>query len=134
MQNGQALWLDEGPEVVLSTVSNSASYKAEVSKGNRLTLPDSILDRLGVETKSLIGLVQRPNALALKKLEIVEREATQARLYDRETAATITRCVETNPMPDERLPKLVEQHAHKEHQGGGPAQHPIPRHRPSGIA
>jgi hypothetical protein len=112
LQQGQPLWLTEGSEILLSTstAEDGLSYEIEVSKGNRVTLPDSILARLGIQAKSLVGLVQRPNALALKKLDIVEIEASQARLLDRETAATITRCVETNPMPQKRLPQLVEQH------------------------
>lgn len=45
----------------------------------------------------------------MKKLEIIEREATQARLYDRETTTRITRRVDTNPMPEKRIPLLAEQ-------------------------
>jgi hypothetical protein len=60
----------------------------------------------------LVGLVQRPNALAVKKIEIAEVEASQARLFDLETETTVTRCVETNPLPEERLPRLREQHKH----------------------
>jgi hypothetical protein len=112
LQQGQPLRLTEGSEILLSTsaAEDGPSHEIEVSKGNRITLPDSILTRLGIQAKSLVGLVQRSNALAVKKIEIVEVEASQARLFDRETAATVTRCVETNPLPEVRLPQLVEQH------------------------
>jgi hypothetical protein len=93
-----------------STAEDGPSHEIEVSKGNRVTLLDSVLARLNLQAQSLVGLVQRPNALAVKKLEIIEVEASQARLLDRETATTITRCLETNPLPDVRLPKLEDQH------------------------
>ena len=110
LQGGQGLWLTDGTEVLLARdpPPDAASSEVEVSKGNRVTLPDPILDRLDIQAKSMLGLVQRPSALAVKKLEIVEREAAQARLYDLETPTTITRTVETNPMPEERLPHLMD--------------------------
>lgn len=109
LEAGQPLWFTEGHEVLLTTTppaGGTAAVEVMVSKGNRVTLPDSTLDRLGIQAKSVVGLVQRPDALAIKKLAIIEREAAQARPYDCETSTAITRCVETNPMPEERIPAL----------------------------
>jgi hypothetical protein len=108
LQNGRSLWLTEGPEVLLSAAPSVGGTEVEVSKGNRVTLPDFALDHLGIQPKSMLGLVQRPNALAVKALEIAEHKSAQARLYDLEIATRIRRTVETNPTPEERLPLLVE--------------------------
>jgi hypothetical protein len=98
--------------VLLSTSAHADGTQVERTKGNRVTLPEAVLNRLGVQAKSAVGLVQRPNGLAVKRVDIVERGAAQARLYDLETPTTITRTVETNPMPKERLPLLVDQSQH----------------------
>jgi len=108
LQDGHSLWLVEGPEMLLSATPSVDGTEIEVGKGYRVTLPDSALALLGIQARSTLGLVQRPNALAVKRLEIAERESAQARLYDLETPTTITRTVETNPMPEECLPLLVD--------------------------
>jgi hypothetical protein len=113
LEREQPLTISEGHEVLLSTAApgnGSPSYQLEVSKGNRVTLPDAVLGRLDLEPHALVALVERPKGLAVKRLEIAEVEARQARIFDRETATAITRCVETNPLPQARLPLLVEQH------------------------
>lgn len=53
-----------------------------------------------------MGLVQRGNAVAIKRFEISEREGERARMIDIETGYRITRIIEVNPMPERALRKL----------------------------
>jgi hypothetical protein len=109
LEADQPLYLSLADEITLSTKATDAAIALE--KGNRITLPDNVLAHLELSKRKRVGLVQRPNAVALKKVDVVERAGTRARLLDIETATTITRRVETNPMPDELLPTLRAQHA-----------------------
>ena len=104
----QALFLDMRREIVLST--NATGAEVPVDKRNRVSLPERALEKLGVAGKTLVGLVQRPGAVAVKRLEIVEEAGERARLVDIETAYALTRQVETNPMPEDLLPKLEERY------------------------
>ena len=109
LEPGQPLFLSQADEITLSTEAQGAAIALE--KGSRVTLPKEVLARLEISKGAYVGLVQRPNAVALKRVDILEKEAAQARLLDLETPTTITRCVETNPLPDELLPALKAQHA-----------------------
>ena len=109
LRDAQTLFLDMRDEILLSAKSPTGE-EMRLIKGNRIRLPDKVLGRLGVAGGRLVGLVQRENAVAIKKVEIVEKEGEIARLYDLETALKITRVAETNPMPEKILPKLKQQH------------------------
>ena len=109
MGDAQTLFLEMGGEILLSAESPTGE-EMPLMKGNRIRLPDKVLKRLGVAGGGLVGLVQRENAVAIKKVEIVEREGEIARLYDLETTLKISRVAETNPMPEKILPKLRQQH------------------------
>jgi bifunctional DNA-binding transcriptional regulator/antitoxin component of YhaV-PrlF toxin-antitoxin module len=109
LQNGQPLFLHIGDEITLSSDPQGATVA--LGKGNRITLPEDVLARLDISTGTRVGLVQRPNAVAVKRVDIVEQRSERACLLDVETPRTITRRVETNPMPGELLPALKAQHA-----------------------
>jgi bifunctional DNA-binding transcriptional regulator/antitoxin component of YhaV-PrlF toxin-antitoxin module len=109
LQSGQPLFLHLGDEITLSTEPQGAAVAPE--KGNRITLPKDVLARLGISKGTYVGLVQRPSAVAVKRVDLVEQPGERARLLDIETPGTITRRVETNPMPHELLPALKAQHA-----------------------
>ena len=109
MGDAQTLFLDMREEILLSARSPTGE-EIPLMKGNRVRLPDKVLERLGVVGGELVGLVQRENAVAIKKVEIVEKEGEIARLYDLETTLKIARVAETNPMPEKILPKLTQQH------------------------
>ena len=103
------LFLDMSDEIILST-DEKKGEEIELIKGNRIRIPERALRRLGITTKSLVGLVERKNAAAIKRVEIVEREAERARIFDLETTHTLMRVAETNPMPQEVLPTLRERY------------------------
>jgi len=109
MGDAQTLFLDMRDEILLSA-KPSTGEEIPLMKGNRIRLPDKVLERLGVAGGGLVGLVQRENAAAIKKVEIVEKEGEIARLHDLETPLKIVRVAETNPMPEKILPKLTQQH------------------------
>jgi hypothetical protein len=109
LQGGQSIFLDLKGEVLISTELTTGA-EISVGKGNRIQLSADALGKLGIGGKCLVGLLQRPNAVAVKKVEVVEEEGEQARLVDVETMYEITRRAETNPMPQVLLPRLSERH------------------------
>ena len=108
LQAGQSIFLDMREEILLSTAATGA--EVPVDKRNCVNLPGRALEKLGVAEKALVGLVQRPGAVAVKRLEIAKEAGGWARLIDIETTCTLTRRVETNPMPKDLLPKLEERY------------------------
>jgi len=77
-------------------------------RGGCLTLPESVLQTLEASTGTLIAMVTRgKQMLAIKKIEIEEQEAEEARVVDYESAYRIARSVETNAMPDQLVPALA---------------------------
>jgi len=109
MKDGQTLFLDMQEEVTLSAQKKNGE-EISVMKGNRIRLPEKALSKLDITGNSQVALVQRKNAVAVKKLEVTEEEGERARVVDLETAHKITRKAETNPMPETLLPKLKERY------------------------
>jgi hypothetical protein len=105
---GQALYLDVQDEILLTTEAGRGQ-EVPMDGRNRICLPEGVLAELGLAMGGLVGLVQRPRAVAVKAVEIAEAEAGQARLIDIETPRKVIRLVETTPQPDDLLPKLAEQ-------------------------
>ena len=103
------IYLSDQEEMLLTTMASAADELAEL-RGNRLRLPAEIMVKLKLAKDSLVAMIQRPEAVALKKMEIVEREGDRAQLTDLETPHLLTRFAETNPMPQELLQKLAEEH------------------------
>jgi len=77
------------------------------TKGRRLDLSGDAAARLGVSESDLVALVERREAVAVKKLTVEERPGVKARALDIETPTEVVRVAETNPMPDELLPQLA---------------------------
>jgi bifunctional DNA-binding transcriptional regulator/antitoxin component of YhaV-PrlF toxin-antitoxin module len=109
LEDAQTLFLDTGDEIILSAEGGKGS-ECPLEKGGRITLPEDALSKLGIAGRSLVGLVQRERALAVKQVEVVEGEGERPRLLDVETAYRITRRAESNPMPEKLLPKLTERY------------------------
>ena len=67
-----------------------------------------MLEKLQLGKGTTVALIERGAALAVKKFDIEETDGQEARWIDVETDFMVTRRIETNPMPDVLLPKLVE--------------------------
>lgn len=109
MKESQKLSLDMQDEIVLSA-KEGYGEDIPVAKNNRIRLPKAALGKLAITEKSLVGIVQRRKAVAIKKFEVAEKEGGRARVVDLETTHRITRMAETNPMPEKLLPKLRSQY------------------------
>ena len=107
MKEAKPLFLDMQDEIVLSTVRGKGEEIA-VTRGDSIRLPNEALEKLGIDERSLVAFVQRSNGVAVKKFETVEKESEWAKIVDLETTVRISRTAETNPMPEELLPKLRE--------------------------
>ncbi len=105
--NAQAVFLDMGDEILLSAEGGRGT-ECPLAKGGRITLPEYALSILGIAGRSLVGLVQRERALAVKRVDILEGEGDRPRLLDVETAYGITRRAESSPMPEKLLLRLRE--------------------------
>jgi len=57
-----------------------------------------------------VGLVERGNTIAVKAFKILEEKGERARFVDIETSRMIIRKIETNPVVEEFLPKLVKRY------------------------
>jgi hypothetical protein len=91
-------------EVLLSTERGKGDEA--YGKDGNIILPEEALRKLNIYTRSLVGLVQRGNAVAIKRFEVSEREGERARIVDIETKYGITRMIEINPMPEKALRQL----------------------------
>ena len=79
IENAQTLYLDLRDEVLLSA-KPSTGQETPLMKGNRIRLPEEVLGKLDVAVGGLVGLVQRENAVSVKKVGIVEKEGGIASL------------------------------------------------------
>ena len=102
-------YLDTQKEVLLTAQGSGTGESAEL-KGYRLCLPEGIVAKLGLNENSWLTMIQRKEAVALKKMEIEEKNSERAQVVDFETAHKVMRVVYTNPMPEELLEKLKEQY------------------------
>ena len=110
LKSEQPLYLGVDGEVLLSAdvISNT---EIPVSRNGNLILPHNVLQLLGVTESKLVGLVQRPHAVAIKVVEVEEVERDKARLVDIETPTKIVRRVEAPPMPEDFISKLQAEFA-----------------------
>jgi len=99
------LFLHIRDEVLLSAERRKGE-EVDVKDGKYITLTEEALGRLQIRTRSLVGLVQRSNAVAIKKFEVSEREGERARIVDLEAKYNITRTIEVNPIPGKALREL----------------------------
>lgn len=100
---GDEVWLTPFPE------SAQGSAALAVDRRGRAQLPSEVLAALGPSETGKVALVQRPNAVAVKWVSTELTEGPSARFTDIETATSITRRVEANPMPETACPDLAAQ-------------------------
>ena len=108
---GDSLYLCTRGEEILLTARGSPSDAPAELLGNRLCLPGQIVARLGLQKGSMVAMIQRGDAVALKKMEIEEREGDRAEVVDYETPPEVTRVAHTNPMPERLLASLEQKYA-----------------------
>ena len=110
LQEGQPLFLDVKDEVRLSSKPISKT-EISVNRSGALFLPVVVMQKLEISKPAIIGLVQRPDAVAVKVVEVEEVERESARLVDIETPTKIVRRIEAPPMPEDFIPKLQAEFA-----------------------
>jgi len=66
-------------------------------------LPDPLPEKLGLADKTPLAFIERKGAVAIKKVEVAEREGKAACILDLETPYLLTRVLETNPPPEAAL-------------------------------
>lgn len=93
---GAALYFSRNGEHHLATRPSEGAVPLERG-GNRVTLPDELLAALGWAEGDLLALVARPDAVAIKRFEVVEEDGAHAALTDVERETTVTRRLTTNP-------------------------------------
>ena len=103
-----ALYVDAQVEILLAVQRSATGTPVEI-QGNRLCLPPEIVARLGLGKGSLLAMIQREKAVALKRMQIEQREGDRAWVVDIETALDVTRVVHTNAVPSQLLKRLREQ-------------------------
>ncbi|UCH51019.1 MAG: hypothetical protein JSV54_08460 [Chloroflexota bacterium] len=109
IKKAERLFLNTQNEILLSATEGTGE-ETPVLAGNKLRLPEEVLNRLEVTGGSLVGFVQREKAVAVKKVEIAEEEGERAGLFDLETPHKIVRKAVTTPMPEVLLPRLEVQY------------------------
>lgn len=97
--NADSLFFNAQAEILLTTVETPSSTPAECTT-RHLHLPDAILASLELAKGDLLALIQRDGAVALKKLEVLERASDRTRIVDCETPHKVERVAEINPMLD----------------------------------
>ena len=105
--NGK-LYINARKEILITT--EKSGIQAEL-RGNRLCLPEEVLTKLELEKGSLLTMIQRQEAVALKKMEIEEREGDRAQVMDFETSHKVTRVAQTNPVPEKLLAELKDKYS-----------------------
>jgi hypothetical protein len=103
------LYLDTKNEIILSAQKNKGE-QVKINSKNLIRLTDKALSILKIKEKTQVGLVERANAIAIKTFQIIEEQGDHARFIDIEKTYKITRKVETNPIIEQFLPKLVNRH------------------------
>lgn len=101
----EPVFLVQGDEVWLTAQGDRGTPLALEGRG-RVTLPEAVLSRLGLTAGGDAALVQRPDAVAVKRVAVEAVPGEVGRLLDVETPTTVTRRVETMPMPEVLLPRL----------------------------
>ncbi|UCH42825.1 MAG: hypothetical protein JSW16_08480 [Dehalococcoidales bacterium] len=109
IQKVERLFLDKQNEILISAVEGNGEELPALA-GNKLRLPEEILNKLDLSSNSMVGFIQREHAVAIKKVDIIEEEGERTGLFDIETPNKITRKAMTTPMPEQLLPRLEEQY------------------------
>ena len=106
---GVPLYLQVDDEVALTQHATGRAAPVEMSS-SRVALPEEVLTRLGVGGGAQLAFIQRPEAAAIKRFELIEHQGTWAQIADHETPLVLRRIAETNPPQEALLPGLAEQY------------------------
>ena len=69
------LHLDVGEEILLTPRKSAAARRVEMQR-SRLCLPDDVVQKLKLETGSLVAMVERDRGVALKKFVIEQKDGS----------------------------------------------------------
>ena len=89
--------------------SNAVSTKVI---GKKLTFPPEVVSTLRIGPGSLVAMVEREGAVALKRCVTEMREGELGGIYDEEDNVLLRRVVEKAPQPDALLPVLTDSLKH----------------------
>ena len=105
----EPLYLEMEDEVLLSAKTSPTAIPVEGS-GSRIILPETAIETLGLTPDTLLAILEREGAVALKRLEIVDQPGQEAQIVDVETAHRVVRTAYTCPLPEALLPELKERY------------------------
>ncbi len=106
LTDNQVPYLNYNGEITLS--AKPFGIKATILNGNRIELPVKVLEKLGVVKRSNICFIERPNAVAIKKIEITVKENRRPKVIDIESPYSVIRQVKTFADPDRLLDELID--------------------------
>jgi len=107
LEGAGAIGLRIDGEVRLTSTAANGMCDLEVSSRGKVTLPGEAWDALGGVGGGRVALLQRPGAVAIKRIGLDLVESPAAAFSDVETATTVVRRVEMNPLPDAAVPALA---------------------------
>ena len=104
LTDNQIPYLNYNGEILLS--AKPFGIKATVLSGNRIELPLKAIEKMNIEKRSNICFIERPNAVAIKKIELNVKESKFPKIKDIESSYLIKRQVETFSNPDKLMNEL----------------------------
>ncbi len=106
MLEGDSITIRVGEEILLST--STGGVKLSIQGNNRIQLPSYVLNKLGIDSKTVVCFIERMNAVALKKFEVNIKESEFPRIVDLEYPQLLIRQVETFAEPQVLFERLKE--------------------------
>ncbi|MGC9780015.1 MAG: hypothetical protein HZR80_12290 [Candidatus Heimdallarchaeota archaeon] len=106
LTDNQIPYLNYNGEITLSV--KPFGIKANVLNGNRIELPVKALEKLLITKRTDICFIERPNAVAIKKIEINIKESKRPKIIDIESPYSVIRQVKTFANPDSLLDELID--------------------------
>jgi len=76
-------------------------------ENNYITLPEDVHKHLQIEKNTYICFIQRPEAVAIKKFEVIRNNVIQPHIFDQESMYVNKRYFDTYPEPDKLLSDLL---------------------------
>ncbi len=111
LQTGKdPLYIEMGEEVLLSAKPSPTAIPVEGS-GSRIVLPQAVVKTLGLNQDTLLAILEREGAVALKRFEIADQLGQEAQIVDIENAYRVLRIAYTSPLPETLLPQLKARHS-----------------------
>jgi hypothetical protein len=93
ISSDQPLSITDKDEILMSIASGGVQLS--ILDGNKIKLPSYIIDKLGITGKSKVCFIHRPNAVAIKRLEVEIVESIYPKIIDKETPTAVIRQLET---------------------------------------